>query len=260
MKYVKALFVLLLVVVLCGCAKDSPAAESTEPSETTEGTAGTLLEIIDDRPNKVLTQKYTLHQLRNVFAGMELVFDHDPNASSWNMTLEDVHNLLPITCLKEDYAIYAVEEGGYYYVQWRAPGVQKTGELLDLSTATLTECWYVPRVCTESDFDSIVMGVSTAADVQAIDPTVRIDYGKDSFGGASSRGHEAYCFAALENGEYFFIGFDGDFGDKTALIATEMEIVRPSFLAWETRRRTGAESGLTIAMILPAFTIFPNPT
>ena len=37
-------------------------------------------------------------------------------------------------------------------------------------------------------------------------------------------------------------------------------IVRPSLLAWETRRRTGAESGLTIAMILPALTILPKPT
>jgi len=69
------------------------------------------------------------------------------------------------------------------------------------------------------------MGVSAAEDVRAVDPTVIIDYGLDSFGGASSRGHDAYCFAALENEEYFFIGFDGDFGDKNALIATEMEIV-----------------------------------
>ena len=36
-------------------------------------------------------------------------------------------------------------------------------------------------------------------------------------------------------------------------------IVRPSFLAWETSLLTGAESGLTIAMIFPALTILPNP-
>lgn len=213
MKCLKILFILLLVF-LCGCAKDAPAAETivTTVPETTESTEGTLLEIIDERPQKVLTQTYKLQELRDAITSME-------------MTLADLHANVPIECMKEDYVIYSVEEGGYYYAFWNAPGTQKPGDMLDLSTAKITECQYVPRVCTESDFDTIVMGASTAADVQAIDPTVVVDYGRDNFGGASARGHEAYCFVTLENGEYFFIGFDGTFGDESALIATEMEIV-----------------------------------
>lgn len=226
MKYLKILFVFLLVF-LCGCGKTKPVAESTvttvpETTEVAETVPATLLEITNKRPYRMLTQAYKLQELR------QLIGDYDYYANTEEkLYLDAVHAEFPIECLKENYVIYAVEEGGYYYVLWSAPGIQEAGDNLDLSTAKVTECWYVPRVCTESDFDSIVMGVSTAADVQAIDPTVRIDYGKDGFGSASSRGHEAYCFAALENGEYFFIGFDGDFGDKTALIATEMEIVGP---------------------------------
>lgn len=227
-KYLKVLLVLILVF-LCGCGKTEPAAETTVTTvpETTEAVAGMLLEITDERPDKVLTETYKLQELR------ELLGDHDYILTFANteekLYLNEVHEAFPIECLKEDYAVYAVEEGGYYYVQWWARGALKAGEILDLSTAKVTECWYVPRVCVESDFDSIVMGVSTADDIRAIDPTVVVWSGGGCFSGAYDRGHDAYCHVLLENEEYFFIGFD-KIDEK--LIATEMEIVQGEFDTW----------------------------
>ena len=220
MKYAKFILICLLVF-LCGCSKNTPVAETTiqTQTETTEATPkGTVLEITDKKPYRVLTTKYKLQDLRDLLSNNEYVLSG--SCSAERLSLEDVHAQFPIECLKEDYAIYEVEEGGYYYVFWDYYGSFDNG--VDLAEAQVGQCWYIPRVCVESDFDSIVMGVSTTNDVKAIDPTVVIDYGKDSFGGGASRNHDYYCYVALVDDEYFFIGFD-QIDDK--MIATEMEIV-----------------------------------
>ena len=230
MKYVKLILILLLIF-LCGCGKNVPVEETAleTQAETTEATPkGTVLEITTDMPYRHLSQEYKLQDLRELLSNNEYVLSGACSAE--RLYLEDVHAKFPIECLKEDYAIYEVEEGGYYYVFWNDYGYGRFGDGLDLSQAQVEQCWYIPRICVESDFDSVVMGVTTVNDIKAIDPTVILSYGLDSFGGALSRGHEEYCHVVLTDDEYFFIGFDYV---ENQLVVTEMEIVEgDDFWTW----------------------------
>lgn len=219
-----------LLLLLCGCSDSVSLTETTVQVETTEAMPqGTVLKITDDSPAEVIEKTYKLADLRQLLMDHEYVLSG--SCSVEKRYLEDVHTQFPIECLKEKYAIYAVEEGGYYYVCWETFDIEGVDDEIDLSVAEVEQCWYVPRVCTERDFDSVVMGVSTINDIKAIDPTVIFSNGRDSFGGALSRGHEKYCHVALTDDEYFFIGFDIV---DNQFVATEMEIVESEgFLTWK---------------------------
>ena len=230
MKYAKVILIFLLIF-LCGCGKNVPVEETAleTQAETTEATPkGTALKITTEKPHMMLSQKYKLQDLRDMLSNNEYVLSGACSAEK--LSLEDVHARFPIECIKGDYAIYEVEEGGYYYVFWEEYGSGRFDDEVVLAEAQVGKCWYIPRVCVESDFDSVVMGVTTVNDIKAIDPTVILSYGLDSFGGGFSRGHEEYCHAVLTDDEYFFIGFDYV---ENQLVVTEMEIVEgDNFWTW----------------------------
>ncbi len=172
--------ILLILIILSGCEKKEVAIE-----ETAEETPIPLVWIEDipvdnETPlEQLLSVDYPLSELRNwfpEFSVQEISRFH--RYEYFNLPLfSEVNERFPIQCLrwnyKRFYTIYKVREGGYFYVFWMTSSFPKS----DLSEPVRIEgeiivssCYYLNERPSESVFSSLVPGVSTGADVKAIDP------------------------------------------------------------------------------------------
>ncbi len=132
---------------------------------------------IDD----IVTKSYGIEELRSFFG---TVFDNDPmyehSDSKGTITISDVNNRFPIECLREKYAVYKVTEGGYYYVFWSLfcdDTSIENASYGDVNNACIHFAVYLDpdSALSENDFASVKEGVSTAEDVQRIDPSFEMN-------------------------------------------------------------------------------------
>ena len=205
----RSVFLLLTVLLLCGCTpKQQPAAQAQTTAPTQVTTAEPEGGVITDQAARdVITVSYPIAQLRQLLGDLE--YTYDSNATELpKLSMADLNAQFPIECLKNKYCVFSVQEGGYYYVFWSKGGGFRAGDPVDLSRAKVNYAWYVPRLCDKSEFESLVIGESTLSDVKKIDPSVVTHYGLDSFGGMLGKGHAAYTCCALADGAYLLICFD----------------------------------------------------
>ena len=158
----------LVAAIAVGCTfTGKKQAESTEKTQPKLETI-----VITDKPaSEVLTKSYKLEELYT-FLNVEIFFELSPMTKNPEppVRLADVHDKFPIECFKEEYIVYSVEEGGYFYIFPDISEPYKVGEQVDFSNTNVADTLYISGVCKVSDFDSIKYGKSTNQDVIDIDP------------------------------------------------------------------------------------------
>ena len=166
---------LAIVLLLCGCA----ATQVTEETVSVEIKQQISFYEGDLQEEKLTS--YSLEKLQEFFPYSSAVENTWCGAADQFDTYNypDVEKAFPGGVLRKyeyttgkfcKYSVYKVDEGGRFYIFWDTirgsvqPGFE---ELPELWSSTML---YVPELKSRSDFDSIQNGVSTGADVTAIDP------------------------------------------------------------------------------------------
>ncbi len=195
-RYVWLLTVICIIVLqLVACGNDANTGDGNdglnsgitgdgngEGNGTTDGGDGTTDGGNGTEDTKLgFTVEYDLNELRTYFeSGHQNESMGGLGGEKPKLTREAVKIKYPIeierTC--EDvggtgdrpfYAMYKVSQGGYYYVWWRL--------FKNLSTGESENCVYFSAYLVSDRsvelFDSIIPGVSTAADVKKIDPYIQ---------------------------------------------------------------------------------------
>ena len=221
--------VVLVAAIAVGCtftganqpAPEEATQEETAPEETTTPVVEAVA-VTDKRAAEVLTTSYKLEDLRTLMSDREAVagkfFTESP---ATDISLHDVQMEFPIECFKGRYIVYSVKEGGFYYV---LPKMDKesydVGEQIVLADTLVDYTFYIPKICSFSDFESIEVGKSTNQDIRDIDPNV-VTYDLS----ASSRGIVSYSI--LIDGSLLVIEYDRQLSEsdylKTAVV-TDMQI------------------------------------
>lgn len=136
--------------------------------------------------NDTLTKTHDLQELKSFFGALppkeaslyDLVDDEK------ELSIYAVHKRFPIECLRqEDYCVYHVKQGGYFYVCWgeRLRSMQylfaNVGRTMDESDHDQTWVFftaYLSNLKNAKDFDLIQEGISTAEDVSQIDSSFEL--------------------------------------------------------------------------------------
>ena len=168
------IWLVLASVLLCGCAPaQQPATEQTQPVS--------LVEFYDGSLESAPLTAYPLSQLQEYFPYSSAVENNWCGAVNGveEYNYPDVVKDFPGGVLRQyayepgvvcKYSVYKVAEGGWFFIFWDT--VRGTAEP---GYEALTEMWsstmlYVPGLKSRSDFDGLELGVSTGANVTAIDP------------------------------------------------------------------------------------------
>lgn len=187
--------------------------------------------VITDKPAaEVLTKSYKLEELC-AFLNVEIFFESSPMTKNPELPvrLADVHDKFPIECFKEEYIVYSVEEGGYFYVFPDITEPYKVGEQVDFSDISVTNTLYISRVCNVSDFDGIKYGKSSNQDVIDIDPnTITV---VDPVSG------EIESHSALRDGRVLVISYEKQDDTRSAIVTdTKITSIKNEYLLeWYTR-------------------------
>lgn len=122
----------------------------------------------------ILTKEYELQALKDFFCNHHMN-EHSLNSGNdtFPLTISEVHKQFPIEVIRNnDYSVYKVVNGGYYYVFWIKPFDLELGQTAGQPVVYFTA--YILSPMEESDFDSLEMGISTAEDVYLIDPSFEL--------------------------------------------------------------------------------------
>jgi len=137
--------------------------------------------IADDSKSlsSVLTKEYAIKDLEDFFGEIPLneASVYDPNNHKTDLSIDAVNQKFPIECLrKSGYTVYKVSEGGYFYVFWaRSIDPNSDNGLNSKSNSAFVYFTsYITSLKKARDFDSIKEGISTAADVATIDPSLEL--------------------------------------------------------------------------------------
>ena len=170
----KMVLFLMLSLLLCACA--APEQAQTELPTVTEE----KVVFCEEAPEQA--QTYALEQFYSFFPYSSSVENNwcgaVDNLDEYNYP--DVAKAFPGGLLRKyeygpgkycNYSVYNVQEGGRFYVFWDTV----RGAVEPAYKEALPEMWsatmlYVPALKSYSDFESLENGVSTGADVTAIDP------------------------------------------------------------------------------------------
>ena len=97
--------------------------------------------------------------------------------------MKEINERFPIELTREnDYSVYKVKQGGYYYVFWINTCIMDTiaedgSEITYSPEATMYFTAYLPgKHPSKSQFKKLTPGESTAQDIIAIDPNVCFDF------------------------------------------------------------------------------------
>ena len=218
---------ILVAAIAVGCT--FTGKKQAENTEKTQPELETI--VITDKPaSEVLTKSYKLEELYT-FLNVEIFFELSPMTKNPEppVRLADVHDKLPIECFKEEYIVYSVEEGGYFYIFPDISEPYKVGEQVDFSNTNVADTLYISGVCNLSDFDSIKYGKSTNQDVIDIDPnTITV---VDPISG------EIESRSALSDGRVLVISYEEQ-DDTRSAIVTDTQITsikNEHFLEWYAR-------------------------
>lgn len=223
-------YLLVLLAVLFGCQK----CENEGGDILIENSRGIIADDSITLSN-ILTKEYSLHELKNYFG------ETPPNeASAFGiehtvLTMSSVNLKFPIECFRKNgYSVYKVSEGGYFYVFWvksldSFDSVAPNFESDDYSVYFTT---YISSLKKESDFNSIVEGISTAFDVASIDPAFELVFLLSS---------RTPSYSLLEDGSLMEICYDWDvdLNSRSDLVVKSKEVVSKEL------------SGSCLASILP---------
>lgn len=122
-----------------------------------------------------LTKEYDLNELRAFFkdrnANENIGFGSNVSA----LTFSEVNDKYPIEILRTGgYSVYRVRQGGYYYVFWIKPSAADTDQ--SNSEPTVYFSAYLSSDISPDRFDSLKPEISTAEDVQQIDPSFELSF------------------------------------------------------------------------------------
>ena len=166
--------------------------------------------------DRILTQKYNISDLNNYFEGKnanELVF----TGSSQNLHFNDVNQHFPIEVIRpEGYSVYAVDQGGYYYVFWSKLHISNQNLVEDNPFVYFTA--YLPSSKEAGAFDSLKAGVSTADDVALIDPSVELTF-------LMSSGIYSYSFLNKDSVMQIEYTYSGEFKSRSDLIVKNKTVL-----------------------------------
>lgn len=122
-----------------------------------------------------LTKEYDLNELRAFFKGSNANENIGFAFSAPSLKFSDVNSKYPVEILMTGgYSVYKVNQGGYFYVFWAKPADSSANQSNSEPSVYFTA--YLPSDISPDMFDSLIPGVSTAADVQKIDPSFELSF------------------------------------------------------------------------------------
>lgn len=122
-----------------------------------------------------LTKEYDLNELRSFFKGSNANERIGFGSSTPALKFSEVNKKFPVEILRTgDYSVYKVSQGGYFYVFWSKPFA--TGTSRSDSEPSVYFSAYLSSDISPYLFDSLTPGISTAEDVQKIDPSFELSF------------------------------------------------------------------------------------
>lgn len=161
----------VLLFVACGNKKDEKDHKDTFSNEYTMDDMKTL----EDN----LTKEYDLDELRSFFKDSNANDRIGYGSSTPILKFSEVNNRFPVEILRtgdysDDYSVYKVSQGGYFYVFWMKSFTTDTSR--SDSELSVYFSAYLASDISPSLFDSLTPGISTAEDVQKIDPSFELSF------------------------------------------------------------------------------------
>lgn len=122
-----------------------------------------------------LTKEYDLNELRSFFKGSNANESIGFGSTVSALRFSEVNYRYPVEILRTGgYSVYRVSQGGYFYVFWIKPFA--TGTSQSNSEPTVYFSAYLTSDISPDLFDSLTPGISTAEDVQRIDPSFELSF------------------------------------------------------------------------------------
>ena len=231
MKKIRESFLfVVLILLLAGCGSQGSAdAVSNADSikavkrDYKKRTKDTGLDIQADNSvnlDSLDMPAYTLQELNAFFP--KYSWDEIRNygiESAEMLMLETVNEYFPVQVMRNNeeirYSIYKVKEGGYYYVIWGVHYCSQHG----IFESFVADTMYMNALRECSDFDSLIIGESTYADLNHIDPASDITL-------TDPRG--IYSFSLLKERKLLRVEYEGlKTEGQENLVIKSKEIVTP---------------------------------
>lgn len=122
-----------------------------------------------------LTKEYDLNELRSFFKGSNANENIGFGSTVSALRFSEVNYRYPVEILRTGgYSVYRVSQGGYFYVFWIKPFA--TGTSQSNSEPSVYFSAYLTSDISPDLFDSLTPGISTAEDVQRIDPSFELSF------------------------------------------------------------------------------------
>jgi len=164
--------------VMEGISPTSPI-EPTAPQETEvpEETDPFERPVPDNsKPLSAITQEYDLEELQAFFERNKELWLFGPWEDKWPLYYDEVIQSYPPEICRSNpdnsdivqYSVYKVRQGGYYYVFWH--WLVNDLEQRERGNPEVYMTTYINEERDPLLFDSLIPGVSTAKDVETIDP------------------------------------------------------------------------------------------
>lgn len=126
-----------------------------------------------------LTVEYDIHDLEEFFLNAsqsEYPLNKDEYRS---ISFTEVDERFPLEVIRtQDYSVYKVAQGGYFYVFWNR------AYIADVATESIEPTVYFTAYLSSARdkkiFNDLKRGVSTAEDVKAIDPSFQLNFWKSN--------------------------------------------------------------------------------
>lgn len=165
------LFIVSCVVILlfasCGNKKDESDMSDIFFNEYVTDDIKTL--------ESNLTKEYDLNELRSFFKGSNANESIGFGSTISALMFSEVNYRYPVEILRTGgYSVYRVSQGGYFYVFWIKPFA--TGTSQSNSEPSVYFSAYLSSDISPDLFDSLTPGISTAEDVQRIDPSFELSF------------------------------------------------------------------------------------
>lgn len=123
----------------------------------------------------VLTKEYDISEIRSYFEDKNANEPTNFDGTSQNLHFNDVNQHFPVEVIRPGgYTVYAISQGGYYYVFWSEFHTTDDNLVNDNSFVYFTA--YLPSLKELSVFESLKVGISTAEDVKAIDSSFELSF------------------------------------------------------------------------------------
>ena len=122
-----------------------------------------------------LTKEYDLNELISFFKGSNANESIGFGSTVSALRFSEVNYRYPVEILRTGgYSVYRVSQGGYFYVFWIKPFA--TGTSQSNSEPSVYFSAYLTSDISPDLFDSLTPGISTAEDVQRIDPSFELSF------------------------------------------------------------------------------------